>query len=172
MDDDTLAVAAPFDEDSDTDTLDGSVFIYLKDLGGPDNWGLVTASPIQPSDTTRGIFGFSIALGGDDLIAGSWPFLLFGLGRGGAFAFHRSAGSSNRWGEVRMLYQSSFGTTPDFGVSVALSSDGKLALVGADNDDAQAPRRGRLRAFDRDSGGPRQWSNSSTDDPWQQGLRI
>ena len=68
---------------------------------------------------------------------------------------------------MRALYQASFGVTPAFGVSVALSGDGKLALVGADNDDAQALRRGRLRAFDRDLGGPRQWTISSTDDPWQ-----
>ena len=167
MDDDTLAVAAPFDEDSDADTLDGSVFIYQKNQGGTNNWGLVTTLPIQPSNTTRGIFGYSIALRGDDLIVGSWPFLLFGLGRGEAFLFHRSEGGSNRWGEVRALYQPSFGATPDFGVSVALSGDGKLAFVGADNDDAVTPRRGRLRAFDRDLGGPRQWTLSSTDDPWQ-----
>ena len=43
----------------------------------------------------------------------------------------------------------------------------RTGVGGCDNDDAQALRRGRLRAFDRDPGGPRQWTISSTDDPWQ-----
>jgi hypothetical protein len=68
---------------------------------------------------------------------------------------------------VRTLYQTAFGDTPDFGVSVALTGDGKVAVVGADNYDELAPRRGDMRCFDRDLGGTRQWTLSSSDDPWQ-----
>jgi len=167
MDGATLAVAAPYDDDADTDVFDGSVAILMRHQGGTDNWGLVTTTPIQPSDTTRGIFGYSLALRGDELIVGSWPFALIALGRGEVFCFARNQGGTNRWGEVRALYQTAFGATPDFGVSVALTGDGKLAVVGMDNYDTLAEKRGAMRCFDRDLGGTRQWTVSSGDDPWQ-----
>lgn len=166
MDGENLAVAAIYDEDSDGDNLDGSVAILMRNQGGTDNWGLVTTTPILPDDTTRGIFGYSLALRGDELVVGSWPFLIFGLGRGEVFCFSRNQGGTNRWGQVRTLYQAAFGATPDFGVSVALTGDAKVAIVGMDNYDVLASRRGHFRCFDRDLGGVRQWTVSSGDDPW------
>ena len=166
MDGETLAVAALYDDDADGDALDGSVSILMRNQGGTDNWGLVTATPIQPGDTTQGIFGYSLALRGDELVVGAWPFLIFGVGRGEVFCFSRNQGGSNRWGQVRALYQPAFGATPGFGVSVALTGDASLAVAGMDNYDVLAVRRGSMRCFDRDLGGPRQWTVSSGDDPW------
>lgn len=167
MDGETLVVTATFDESAGGGSYDGSAFIYMQNQGGINAWGLVTTAPIKPSDTTRGIFGYSASVRGDELIVGSWPFAIFGVGRGEAFTFSRNQGGTNRWGEVKPLfYATSFSANPGYGASVALSPDGRIALVGAPQDDFSGNDRGSAGVYDRDSNGVRQWSEVSFLEPW------
>ena len=128
----------------------GSVFVFMKDAGGIDNWGEVAM--LSPSDGANGdAFGISVAISGDVVVVGSWQDDDAGSRSGSAYIFSRNVGGPNQWGQVAKLTASDAAAKDIFGESVAISND--VVIVGAfGNDDG-----GSAYIFSKDTGGPNQW---------------
>lgn len=111
-----LAVGARGDDPSGEGS--GSVYIFGRNWGGPDNWGQV--SKLTASDGAAGDqFGWSISLHGDTVAVGApgrWP--------GEAYIFRRNEGGADHWGEAEIITCSYVGNSGDqFGYSLCLFGD-------------------------------------------------
>jgi hypothetical protein len=101
-----------------------AAYIYSRDQGGTDNWGLVKKLG------GSGRFGYSVALSSDTLAVGA-PFA--GNQEGGVHMFYRDWGGTDNWGEVKYCVANDMdGWDNRFGDCVAISGD--ILLVGASRD--------------------------------------
>ena len=91
----TIAVGAPGDDS-------GSVYVFERDLGGPDAWG--ESVKIQAIDhrllPTQ--FGRSVALSGDTLVVSAEDD---SLDAGMVFFYERNEGGPGAWGQTQLLVQ-------------------------------------------------------------------
>lgn len=152
---DTVAVGAY------SDTLNGirsgTVYLFQRDQGGADRWGLVTRIA-GVSSAVNDQFGYAVDLEGDTLLVGAPENAGGGSGAGAAYVFYRNAGGANNWGQQQPLLPSGdaadvdFG---DFGKSVAL--DGDRAVVGAPRDNTAESLAGAIYLYERDQGGADNW---------------
>ena len=127
----------------------GGVYLFERDLGGPDNWGERT---ILSDPATDGWYGWSVALEGDRLAVGA----LFGPSRfGHAYLYERDQGGVNAWGLVTELFASDGALDDRFGRAVAISGD--TIAVSADGNDDFGSSSGSAYVFDRDQGGVGNW---------------
>ena len=165
------------DQDSDgnsTVSQAGAAYIFKKDQGGTDNWGLVK----KITATNRNIddwFGYSVSISGDYAIVGAWredddvaeanPL----SEAGSAYIFYKGVGES--WAQQKKITASVRGVDDHFGFSVSIS--GEYAIVGADQEDEDANELNTLNnsgsayIFKKDVGGAGNWGqlkkiNSST----------
>ena len=134
----------------------GAAYIYRRDQGGPDNWGLekkLTASDAQERDE----LGFSVGISGDTVVAGA--NLKDAGGRrdaGAAYVFRRDEGGDDNWGEVKKLVASDAGAGDRFGISAAVSGD--VAVIGAYLENTSGINNaGAAYVFSRDEGGAGNW---------------
>jgi hypothetical protein len=100
----------------------------------------------QSLGATGSLFGSSVAISGDGntaLIGARFDTVGSNSRQGSATIFTRTGSS---WTEQRFLTQSNGAADDSFGISVALSSDGNTALIGAHGDDA---RQGSATIFTR-----------------------
>ncbi len=123
LDGDTLAVGASGDPTNGS--FAGAVYVFERNLGGENNWGLRTKI-VPPVIGTEDEFGWSVALSGDNLIVGV-PGEAGGTGA--AFVFNRNQGSPDGWGQVQVISHPQPNTLDEFGSSVEIQDD--LAVVGA-----------------------------------------
>ena len=110
---DTLIVSAPQDDDAGTDA--GAVYIYYRNQGGVNNWGLVTKL-VASDAVSEQRFGAYVSLDGDTLVVGAVENSLEGnnspgTGNGSAYVFYRDQGGANNWGQVRKGTQAQIATT-------------------------------------------------------------
>jgi len=152
---DLVIVAAPGVDGAGTDR--GAAYIFMRDLGGSDGWGLVkklTAS--NASDSTW--FGAPAALsGGVAVIGAAWDDN-GGTYRGAAYIFARHQGGTDNWGELKKLSASDPQNNAMFGYAVAI--DGDTIIVGAGWDDGGGTERGQAYIFVRNEGGPDNWGEA------------
>lgn len=151
-----IAVVGSFHDDdacvNEPSCESGSVYIYRRDLGGPDAWGLV--KKIVPLETEAGMqFGFAVGISGDTLIATANKGFN-GIGSGSAYIFQRDQGGANNWGQVERLISSDASSGDEFGSSVAI--DGDFAIVGT-RLGVFPQYTGAAYVFDRNQGGPDNW---------------
>ncbi|MCP4540894.1 MAG: DUF11 domain-containing protein, partial [Chloroflexi bacterium] len=142
---DTAVVGAPQDN---ANGLAGAAYVYYRDQGGPDNWGLLkqlTASDGAASDW----FGYSIAIDGDTIVVGARTD---DASQGSAYVFYRDQGGADNWGEVVKLTASDGAASEQFGASAAIYSD--TIVIGAYGDDDY---RGAAYVFYRGQGGADNW---------------
>ncbi len=134
----------------------GSAYIFGRNEGGPNNWGLVRK--ITASDGGGGdAFGDSVAISGDTIVVGS-PSAQVGnnLGQGAAYVFERSAGGPNNWGETRKLLASDGAAQDRFGDSAGVSGD--TLIIGAPQHSVgNKAFQGAAYVFERNQGGPNNW---------------
>ncbi|MEZ4685511.1 MAG: hypothetical protein R3B47_05455 [Bacteroidia bacterium] len=138
----------------------GGLYIYERDQGGTDNWGLVQLRYASDA-SSEDFLGASLDLEGDWLIAGASGADPGGVGQAGAvYIFHKDQGGTNNWGEVKKLV--AFDAAPSFyfGRSVAISGD--FAAVGAMNTELHSsgssmPLAGAVYLFERNRGGSNNW---------------
>ncbi len=134
---DILVVGVP-DEDSEGRTDSGAVYIYARNEGGADVWGLVKR--IQASDAANAIsefanFGASVAIDVATLVVGA-PRRDTNADEGGAaYIFGRNEGGLNSWGEKRVLNLPAGTSVAEdhFGTAVAISKN--TVMVGVPNAD-------------------------------------
>ena len=120
----------------------GGTFLHGRDVGGPDEWGLVKQlNNLTPS---------SMSMSGDVLVIGysSDSQMVGGLAR----VFLRDFGGPGQWGELTTLVPPGGESMDAFGASVAV--DGELVLVGATGDDDNGANAGAAYVFARNLGGP------------------
>jgi hypothetical protein len=132
----------------------GTVYVYNRNFGGPDNWGEVTkltASDAQSYD----YFGCSVGISGDYVVVGANRVEGAGTDRGAAYIYGRNFGGADTWGEVTKLSASSPEDFAYFGDSVAISGD--HVVVGAYSEDWGGTDRGAVYVYNQNLGGVDAW---------------
>jgi hypothetical protein len=152
---DTAAVGAQYDTNGGTNPESGSVFIYERNTGGVNNWGLV--KKIVAFDAGQfDHFGHSVSISGDTVIVGSVSDDQTFQDQGSAYIFERNTGGPNNWGTVQKLGLATGKSHDDFGDSVSISGD--TAIVGVyDEDDSSNQQNGSAYIFERNQGGANNW---------------
>ncbi len=149
LDGDILVVGSP--SNSESASLGGAVYVFYKNQGGIDNWGLVkklTASDAEDSD----YLGQAVDVYGEYLIAGAYGK----NAKGAAYIFYRNLGGEDNWGEFKKLVPSDL-TYPDkFGWSASIYGD--YAVVGTPAHKANGSDVcGAAYTFARNLGGADNW---------------
>ena len=161
---DKIVVGATGEDYGLGDAVDdaGAVYIYARDLGGVDNWGMMQkryASDAQVNDS----FGTSVAISGDTVVVATY-WEDGGPGdplnkAGAAYVLERDQGGVDQWGEVTKLTASDAQEDDRFGISVAISAD--TIVVGAYREDYgpgdPVVSAGAAYVFARDQGGVENW---------------
>lgn len=140
----------------DIQTTIGNAFVFYRDEGGPNNWGLVkTLESMDSPPSDR--FGHSVALRNDTILVGdSRHEINAEVGETGAvFVFRRDVGGLDNWGKEHKIValdgidRDYFGSGVDF--------DGKIVAIGAENDRTNGEAaRGSVYLFDATY--PQPWS--------------
>jgi len=150
--DDILVAGAPlnFGEASGA----GAAFVYSRNQGGNNAWGLVKRLSASGLDGGANL-GTAIAIYRDTVAVGA-PNELDGSGGDGAvYLFRMNQGGSNQWGEVRKIKVPVVAGAQTFGSSVALWGD--FLAVGDINDSESANGSGAVYVFVRNRGGMDNW---------------
>lgn len=147
----TCVVGVPYKHLNNSN--EGCVFLFDRDQGGADNWGL--AKKIVANDHDLGDqFGSAVALYGDYLVVGSPYDWQDGThGGGSVYIFERNYGGVNNWGQIKKLrppsgYEDS---SQNFGCSVDVYGD--YVIVGAKDYGGH----GQAFLFYRNQGGADNW---------------
>jgi hypothetical protein len=123
---DWVAVGAPKDDDRGADA--GAVYLFKRNQGGQNLWGLVTK--ITVADGAPGdFFGTSLGINEQFLLVGAHLKNLAGEASGAAYLFRRDEGGTDNWGLSGRFQSGDPAAQDQFGISVALSGD--TLLVGA-----------------------------------------
>ena len=158
IDGDRIAVSAVWDDERAQDA--GAVYIYERNRGGADNWGLakkITA----PSGLAGDNFGWSVALQGGRLAVGA-PYHggAPGHSRGVVYLFDSNLGGTDNWGLVKELAPAA---TMDELFGWVLTLDGDLLLVTALNHRVDGVQyAGGVYVFRQDKGGAGNWGLAQT----------
>ncbi|MCA9184262.1 MAG: sulfatase-like hydrolase/transferase, partial [Planctomycetales bacterium] len=127
---DTVAVGAFLADDSHADS--GSVYVFQRNQGGPDAWGMVQQLA-NPTPGTGDQFGFSIDLDGDNLVVGNRLDDIPGLpgtNHGSVAVYTRTMLQGESWEHVGTLVSTAESAAGDqFGSTVRL--DGPQLVVSA-----------------------------------------
>ncbi|WP_163296042.1 FG-GAP repeat protein [Desulfovibrio sp. JC022] len=164
---DLLLVAATFKDESG-DTNAGAAYVFSKNAGGDDNWGiakkLTARTEADLGDTEAyAYFGWSVSISGDIALIGAHHKEASGKGSAGAaYVFYMDQGGASNWGIVRKLTARNDSDGDDtevsgyFGSSVSISGD--LVVVGADGKDESGKNEaGAAYVFSKDQGGANNW---------------
>lgn len=152
---DVLAVGSQGD-DTGTTSNHGSVYIFTKNKGGNDNWGL-EKKIFASNNAAEDKFGTSLALEGSTLAVGS-PYgdAPGKINAGCAYLYSRDAGGTDQWGEIKMLYASDGTANDKFGAAISLS--GSRLAVGAPADGTGTNvQHGSVYLFEKNFGGTDTW---------------
>jgi hypothetical protein len=152
---DTVVVGARFD-DIGANSNQGSAYIFERNQGGVDNWGMVvklTASDGEAGDS----FGEAISISGDTIAVGAdYEDSGVTYSQGAVYIFERNQGGPNNWGEVAKILASD-GLNEDYFGS-AVSIDGDTLVVGAPRDDIGGQTdQGSAYIYERNQGGQDNW---------------
>ena len=152
IDGDTVVVGAR--QANVTATSDGAVYVFQRDEGGTDNWGLVKKL-IGSRNSSRDHFGHAVAVSGNRIAVGARLDDDLGTNSGSVYIFDRNLGGTDNWGERTRIKASDAQGGDQFGFSVAL--DGNNLLVGARKDDDAGVDSGSVYFLQRDAGGSNNW---------------
>ncbi|MCK5807629.1 hypothetical protein KAH37_01445 [bacterium] len=126
-----------------TSHAENRVYIYGRDEGGKEAWGLVKIIENQGVEDS----GFSAtSLDNDTLIVGANDEKT-------VYIFNRNEGGINNWGVEHSISTPSNDGYARFGSAVAISGD--TLIVG---DDAENKSHGALYVFERNKGGSEEWN--------------
>jgi hypothetical protein len=116
----------------------GAAYIYKRDQGGADNWGLVkmiTATTRWENDH----FGKSVSISGQFAIVGAPMSDLniieegYSENAGATYIFRKDLGGADNWGQVQKITPTSRRGASEFGSAVAISE--LYAIIGSPLDD-------------------------------------
>jgi len=151
----STAVVGAWPKDGGGGDRAGAVYIFERDLGGPNAWG--QATKLTASDSTGfELFGFSVAVSGDSVLIGAPADDNFGPMIGSAYVYQRDAGAPGGWRETQKILPSDSAPLNKFGDAVSLS-DG-TAVIGTYWDNTNGTRAGAAYVFDQDDLNPDNWN--------------
>jgi hypothetical protein len=151
----STAVVGAWPKDGGGGDRAGAVYIFERDLGGPNAWG--QATKLTASDTTGfELFGYSVAVSGDSVLVGAPADDNFGPMIGAAYMYQRDAAEPGGWRHTQKLLPADSAPLNKFGGAVAL--DNRTAVIGAYWDDTLGARSGAAYVFDQDASDPDQWN--------------
>jgi hypothetical protein len=165
------AVVGAFLEDEDAVEANpvqdaGSAYIFKRDQGGTDNWGLVKKI-VAPVRGVADQFGSSVSISGDYIIVGAFnededaDELNTFNDSGSAYLFRIDTGGADNWGLIKKICAGTRAADDWFGFSVSIN--GAYAIVGAYREDEDALEANTLSSsgsayiFKRDEGGADNW---------------
>ncbi|MEM7247802.1 MAG: hypothetical protein AAF533_20865 [Acidobacteriota bacterium] len=153
LDGDTLVVGARGDDTGGSAA--GSAYVFERDLGGTNNWGLrlkLNPTGVDFSD----LFGFAVAISGDTIVVGAFGDSDQSIPpqntSGSVHVFERNEPGPNQWGHVDEFYSSDIQSGDSFGYSVAI--DGDTFVAGAPRSDEAGSRSGTAYVFERTPAAP------------------
>ncbi|WP_221393799.1 malectin domain-containing carbohydrate-binding protein [Dyadobacter sp. NIV53] len=135
----------------------GAVYVYSKNQGGPNNWGLVSKLPIPitPENQYWGLqVGYSVFVNNEFIAVGA-------LGMQSVYIYQRDFSSPGTWNLVKNVTASILTGADHFGASVAISGD--YLLVGSPDEDEDASEKnylinsGSAYLYGRNTGGENNW---------------
>lgn len=139
----TIAVGSPFDDDNGNDS--GSIYIYSKDQGGVDNWGLT--KKILPSDgTADDQFGYSVSVANNEVAVGVPQDDDNGNNSGSIYHFGKDQGGVDNWGLVNKIAKAA-GTFTNDRLGESLAIDGSQLITGIPFDDLQGSNSGAVSLY-------------------------
>ena len=147
-DGDTLVIAAPGDGELSTFDTEGRVYVFERNMGGPDAWGL--AQTLVPPSNLYREFGKTLALNGDLLAVGA--FEASTDIEGVVSIFTRDSGS---WSLEATLQG-----TPGFGLGLDLHED--RVAIGTPFQLNDPSDGGRVDLYGRNLGGGGAWGKIQT----------
>ncbi|ANM31447.1 hypothetical protein ABI59_20530 [Acidobacteria bacterium Mor1] len=153
---DTIAAGAT-GVDGPSGFSEGAAYIFRRDEGGVNNWGMVRKVVASTVVDAIADYGAAVDLQGDTLVVGART--AYSSANGGAFIYGKDVGGTDNWGIVQDLVDDVFDSNASFGVDVAV--DGDVLVVGAENlDEVQGTfnNEGGIYIFTR-SGGT--WTQSA-----------
>lgn len=135
---------------------DGAVYIYYKDLLGPNKWGLFKQL-VAPDPHSDDQFGFSVATDQDLILVGArnadnGPI----INTGKAYLFGKNNNGSDQWGLIKQILAPYLVSLDQFGWSVSISGD--IIFIGSPS---LRNVTGAGHVFYRNQGGTDQWDIST-----------
>lgn len=145
--------------DSSSGSNRGAVFVYERNLGGADNWGLVKKLSATDGSASDG-FGVSVAISGNTIVIGAdGDNIGSNTNQGSAYVFEKDAGGPDNWGQVKKLIASDGARNDHFGISVSINDD--TIVIGVDRADVnEKADQGAAYVFNRHEGGAENWGES------------
>ncbi len=152
IDGDIAVVGAPYEDGSGAER--GAVYVFSRDQGGTNVWGLVTKL-VASDGVDSDYFGGSVAVSGDTIVVGAPGADATGTDMGAVYVFSRNQGGTDAWGQVKKITAGDGDDSDYFGVAVGL--DGDTLAVGADLEDSGGGNAGAAYVFYRAQGGDDNW---------------
>lgn len=144
---DLLAVGKPQGQPLGPAVGPGAVHLFREDPIDPALW--VEEALLLASDGDFGnLFGYSVALDGNRVVAGAPAEDGRGSDAGAAYVYERDFGGPDAWGEIRKI--SAFDGEPNDSFGYAVDLEGDRAVVGAFLSDGAGNNRGSAHVFVRD----------------------
>lgn len=144
----------------------GAAYIFMKDQGGKDNWGLV--KKLVGSDRQPGAqYGKALATDGENAIVGSPGGFVWSIGS--VNIYNRNKGGENNWGSVKVMSAELPFTDPQTqstvreSVGYNVSIEGNTALISArpmmqnGSGNAPVPGLGYAYVLGKNTGGQDNW---------------
>jgi hypothetical protein len=156
-----IVVGAPYKDDHGLNS--GSAYVFSRNAGGADNWGLLTtlsATGVISDDR----FGYAVAISGDAIAVSAEGDDDNGVNSGSVYLFSRNEGSADNWGQTAHISPTDIAAVDFFGVDVAI--DGDTLVVGSYDDDDACPwnpncNSGAAYVFRRNAGGADNWGQAA-----------
>ncbi len=147
----TAVVGAPAD-DTGTAVNQGGAYIFERNTGGSNNWGIV--KKLAASDgTTNDLLGGDVAISGDTIVLGAQGADIGANNeQGAAYVFERNCGGSNNWGQVAKIAATNGAAGDEFGLDVDIDKDHIIVGTWLYNDGP-----GAAYIFERNTGGIDNW---------------
>jgi len=139
------AVCALFDDESGA--ISGAVYLFGKDTGGTDNWGLV--KKILPDNAFNGLnFGASLSFYEDELFIGATGESTNGEYSGACFVYSENEGGANNWGNVDVLFANDASEYDNFASNIYINE--YYLMISAENAGSSNPGEGAVYIFEKD----------------------
>lgn len=137
----------------------GKAYIFYRNKGGNDNWGL--QKKLRASDAAyNDEYGTAVAISGDYAVVGAHYNDDGAIDSGSAYLYYRNKGGTNKWGEVKKLLPDKPSTQGYFGRSMAMNGD--YILIGAEGADTDVNGSGAAYIYYSNQGGQDNWGQQAT----------
>lgn len=155
VDGDTMVVGACYD-DANGDSS-GAAYVFGRNQGGADSWGLVAKLTGYEGDQYEEQFGWSVSISGNTAVVGAPLHDSYShYDAGSAYVYERNEGGVGAWGLAHRLFGHDIWHGEEFGQSVSINGD--TVVVGAHG----YFYYGYASVFERDQGGTGEWGHVAT----------